>query len=43
MLVYNLRDKGTATTDRESQFGMLRRDFSPEPGWEGFRNAMAQW
>ncbi len=43
MVVYNLRNKGTATTDRESQFGMLRRDFSPEPGWEGFRNAMAQW
>ena len=42
MVVYNLRNKGTATTDRESQFGMLRRDFSPEPGWEGFRNAMAR-
>lgn len=43
MLVYNLRNKGTATTDRESQFGLLRRDFSPKPGWAGFRDAMARW
>lgn len=43
MLVYNLRNKGTDATDRESQFGMLRRDFSAEPGWAGFRDAMAQW
>ncbi|MDQ3433263.1 MAG: DNRLRE domain-containing protein [Actinomycetota bacterium] len=42
MLVYNLRNKGTATTDREAQFGLLQRDFSPKPGWEGFRNAMAR-
>ena len=43
MLVYNLRNKGTAATDRESQLGMQRRDFSAKPGWTGFRDAMARW
>ena len=43
MVVYNLRNKGTDLSDREAQFGLLRRDFSPKPGWDGFRNAMAQW
>ncbi len=40
MLVYNLRNKGTDPADRESQFGMLHRDFTPKPGWDGFRNAL---
>lgn len=43
MLVYNLRNKGTDPADRESQFGLLRRDFTAKPGWLRFRDAMARW
>ncbi|MEA2405686.1 MAG: polysaccharide biosynthesis protein PslG [Thermoleophilaceae bacterium] len=40
-LVYNLRNKGTDPTDRESQFGLINRDFSPKPAFAAFREAMA--
>jgi hypothetical protein len=30
---YAARDLGTDPTDREQNFGLLRRDFSPKPGW----------
>ncbi len=40
-LVYNLRNKGTDPTDREDQFGLLNRDFSPKPAFATFREAMA--
>lgn len=41
VLVYNLRNKGSDPAGREDQFGMLHRDFSPKPGWNGFREAMS--
>jgi hypothetical protein len=40
-LVYNLRNKGSDPTDREDQFGLLNRDFSPKPSFATFREAMA--
>jgi polysaccharide biosynthesis protein PslG len=39
-VVYNLRNKGTDPTDRESQFGLLRRDFTRKPSYSAFRLAM---
>ena len=39
-LVYNLRNKGNDPSGREDQFGLLNRDFSPKPGWAGFKQAM---
>jgi hypothetical protein len=44
MIVYNLRNKGSLiAVDRESQYGLLNRDFSPKPGWSGFSDAMTRW
>jgi hypothetical protein len=40
-LVYNLRNKGSVATDREDQFGLLNRDFSPKPAYAAFKQAMA--
>jgi len=40
-LVYNLRNKGVRPSGLEDQFGMLRRDFSPKPAWNAYRQAMA--
>src|SRR3954452_14420230 len=37
MLIYNLRDKGTGTRDREDRFGLVRRDLSPKPALRAFR------
>ncbi len=42
MLGYNLRNKGSDPADRESQFGLLHRDFTPKPGWTGFQEALAR-
>ncbi|HEX8065101.1 MAG TPA: cellulase family glycosylhydrolase [Thermoleophilaceae bacterium] len=42
-ILYNLRNKGTDPTDRESQFGILDRDFSPKPAWAAFKGAMAAY
>jgi hypothetical protein len=39
-IVYNLRNKGSDPTDREHQFGLVRRDFSPKPGYAAFREAL---
>jgi hypothetical protein len=38
--VYNLRNKGTDPTDRESQFGLVQRDFSPKPAYAAFSNEL---
>jgi len=40
MIVYNLRNKGTDPADREDQYGLIRRDFSPKPSWSSFTEAM---
>ena len=40
--VYNLRNKGTNPDDRETQMGMLHRDFSPKPAYNAFRNVIAE-
>jgi polysaccharide biosynthesis protein PslG len=37
MVIYNLRDKGTGTRDREDRFGLVRRDLSPKPALSAFR------
>ena len=37
MVIYNLRDKGTGTRDREDRFGLVRRDLSPKPALRAFR------
>ncbi len=43
MIVYNLRNKGTDPGDREDQYGLLRRDFTPKPSWSYFTDALARW
>lgn len=40
-IVYNLRNKGSEPTDREHQFGLVRRDFSPKPGYAAFQQALS--
>jgi polysaccharide biosynthesis protein PslG len=40
VVTYNLRNKGTDPADRESQFGLLHRDFTPKPGYAAFREAL---
>ncbi|HEV2875416.1 MAG TPA: cellulase family glycosylhydrolase [Thermoleophilaceae bacterium] len=39
--VYNLRNKGTDPTDRETQMGLLHRDFTPKPAYWAFKDALA--
>lgn len=41
LFVYSYRDVGTNPADREDNFGMVRRDFSPKPAWTAFRDAIA--
>ncbi|MEA2497436.1 MAG: polysaccharide biosynthesis protein PslG, partial [Thermoleophilaceae bacterium] len=41
-VIYNLRDKGTTLTDRESSFGMVKRDFTPKPSWLAFKSVVAE-
>jgi polysaccharide biosynthesis protein PslG len=41
-VVYNLRNKGTDPTDREDQFGLLHRDFTPKPAYAAFARALAE-
>jgi hypothetical protein len=43
MIGYNLRNKGTDPGDREDQYGLLRRDFTPKPSWSYFTDALARW
>ena len=38
--VFQLRDRGTNSTDRELQFGLLREDGTPKPAYEWVRAAM---
>jgi hypothetical protein len=38
--VFQLRDRGTASPDRELQFGLLREDGSPKPAYWLIRGAM---
>ena len=42
-ILYNLRNKGTNPVDREDQFGILHRDFTPKPAWDRFKEAMASY
>jgi polysaccharide biosynthesis protein PslG len=39
--VYNLRNKGTDPTDRETQMGLLHRDFTPKPAYWAFKDVLA--
>ena len=39
VLTYNLRNKGTDSM-RESQFGLVRRDFTDKPAWQAFKEAL---
>lgn len=41
VISYNLRNKGTARDDRESQFGLVERDFTPKPGYYALKRALA--
>jgi hypothetical protein len=41
-VVYNLRNKGTNPDDREDQFGLVRRDFSPKPAYVAFKAALSR-
>ncbi len=41
VLVYNLRNKGNDRGDFEQNFGLVRRDFSPKPGFTGFKQGVA--
>jgi hypothetical protein len=40
--VYNLRNKGVSATDRETQMGLLHRDFMPKPSWWAFRSVLTE-
>lgn len=40
--VYNLRNKGTNPTDRETQMGLVHRDFTPKPAYRAFRDVLAE-
>ncbi|CAN5694333.1 hypothetical protein BH24ACT3_BH24ACT3_10710 [soil metagenome] len=39
MMWYSMRDTGTDASDREANFGMVRRDFSPKPALAAFTAA----
>jgi Cellulase (glycosyl hydrolase family 5) len=39
--VYSFRDEGTDLSDREQNFGLLRRDWSPKPAYAAFRGVAA--
>jgi hypothetical protein len=39
-IAYNLRNKGNVPDDREDQFGLVERDFTPKPAWDAFKEAM---
>jgi hypothetical protein len=40
--VYTLRNTGTNPNDRESQMGMLMRDFQPKPSYQAFKAVLAE-
>ncbi len=39
-VVYNLRDKGTDPNSMEDNFGLVKRDFTPKPGYNALREAL---
>ncbi|HEX3173656.1 MAG TPA: hypothetical protein VHQ43_05500, partial [Solirubrobacterales bacterium] len=41
--VFQLRDRGTASGDRELQFGLLREDGTPKPSYAVVSSAMQQY
>jgi hypothetical protein len=41
--VYQLEDRGTASGDRELEFGLLRQDGSPKPGYHVVRERMQRY
>jgi len=40
LLFYNFRNRTTDSADFQGNFGVIRRDFSKKPTYEGFRRAM---
>lgn len=40
LFVYSYRDSSEDPTDREANFGLVRRDFSPKPAWDAYRSAV---
>lgn len=42
VMSYNLRNKGSGPADREAQFGLLHRDFTPKPAFEALRRALSR-
>lgn len=40
VILYELRDSGTARQDRESRYGLVSRRFRPKPAYRAFRDAM---
>lgn len=41
LFVYQGRDKGISTTDREDHYGLLRADWSPKPAFTSFKAVVA--
>jgi hypothetical protein len=41
--IYQLRDRGTESPDREEQFGLLREDGSPKPAYGAMRERMRRY
>jgi hypothetical protein len=41
--VFQLRDRGTGSGDREEQFGLLREDGSPKPAYSLLQSAMQRY
>lgn len=42
VIAYNLRNKGSDPADREAQFGLLNRDFTPKPAYGALRVALGR-
>jgi hypothetical protein len=40
-VAYNLRDKGTNLDDQESNFGLVKRDFTPKPAFAALKAQLA--
>jgi polysaccharide biosynthesis protein PslG len=43
IVIYQLRDRGTDSPDREEQFGLLREDGSPKPAYPVVRELMERY
>jgi hypothetical protein len=43
LTIYQLMDRGTGSSQREEQFGLIREDGTTKPAYDVVRQAMAQY